>query len=178
MVLAAAHSDLAPERVAAPGEGEPTMSARPEAFSLHVPDAALTDLRERLSRTHLPDQAPGEPWAYGTDVTYLSDLVAYWRDHFDWRAQEARLNAFPQYKVRLHGIDLHFLHVPGSGPDPHPLLLSHGWPGSIFEFLELIPRLSAPGGFGANPAKGLRSMVPSLPGLGLPLTPGRRGFGV
>ncbi len=100
------------------------MSSLPEPFRLHAPEAALFDLRERLSLTRLPDQAPGEPWAYGTDVTYMSTLIEYWRDRFDWRAQEAKLNAFPQYKVRLHGIDLHFLHVPGKGPDPHPLLLS------------------------------------------------------
>lgn len=154
------------------------MSARPEAFSLHVPDAALTDLRERLSRTRLPDQAPGEPWAYGTDVTYMSDLVEYWREHFDWRAQEARLNAFPQYKVRLHDIDLHFLHVPGNGPDPHPLLLSHGWPGSIFEFLELIPRLTDPERFGGDPADAFTVVAPSLPGYGLSFTPGQPRFGV
>jgi microsomal epoxide hydrolase len=154
------------------------MSARPEAFSLHVPDAALTDLRERLSRTRLPDQAPGEPWAYGTDVTYMSDLVAYWRDRFDWHAQEARLNAFPQYKVRLHDIDLHFLHVPGNGPDPHPLLLSHGWPGSIFEFLELIPRLTDPEWFRGDPADAFTVVAPSLPGYGLSFTPGQPRFGV
>jgi hypothetical protein len=111
------------------------MNNQRETFELQVSDAAIADLRERLSRARLPDQAPGEPWAYGTDVSYMSSLVAYWRDHFDWRVQEARLNAFPQYKARLHGIDLHFLHVPGNGPDPHPLLLSHGWPGSVFEFL-------------------------------------------
>jgi pimeloyl-ACP methyl ester carboxylesterase len=154
------------------------MSARPEAFSLHVPDAALMDLRERLSRTRLPDQAPGEPWAYGTDVTYMSDLVEYWREHFDWHAQEARLNAFPQYKVRLHDIDLHFLHMPGNGPDPHPLLLSHGWPGSIFEFLELIPRLADPERFGGDPADAFTVVAPSLPGYGLSFTPGQPRFGV
>ena len=154
------------------------MSPRPEAFSLHVPDSALTDLRERLSRTRFPDQAPGEPWAYGTDVAYMSDLVGYWRDHFDWRAQEARLNAFPQYKVPLHGIDLHFLHVPGNGPDPHPLLLSHGWPGSVFEFLELIPRLTDPGRFGGDPADAFTVVAPSLPGYGLSFTPGQPRFWV
>ena len=154
------------------------MSPRPEAFSLHVPDSALTDLRERLSHSRFPDQAPGEPWAYGTDVTYMSDLVGYWRDHFDWRAQEARLNAFPQYKVRLHGIDLHFLHVLGNGPDPHPLLLSHGWPGSVFEFLELIPRLTDPGRFGGDPADAFTVVAPSLPGYGLSFTPGQPRFGI
>ncbi|MBD2750730.1 epoxide hydrolase [Microvirga sp. BT688] len=156
----------------------PDMSSQPQPFSLHIPDAAISDLQQRLSRTRLPDQAPGEPWAYGTDVAYMSTLVEYWRDRFDWRAQEARLNAFPQYKVQLHGIDLHFLHVPGKGPDPHPLLLSHGWPGSVFEFLELIPRLTDPGRFGGDPADAFTVVAPSLPGYGLSFTPGQPRFGV
>src|SRR3954447_26270317 len=104
------------------------MRASLQLFALHVPDAAIGDLRERLARTRFPDQAPGEAWAYGTDVDYLRRLVDYWRTGFDWRAQEARLNAFPQYQVALHDIDMHFLHVPGQGPDPCPLLLMHGWP--------------------------------------------------
>jgi pimeloyl-ACP methyl ester carboxylesterase len=154
------------------------MSGQPEPFSLHVPDASIADLRERLSRTRFPDQAPGEPWAYGADVTWMRSLVEYWLDRFDWRAQEARLNAFPQYKVRLHGIDLHFLHVPGKGPDPHPLLLSHGWPGSVFEFMELIPRLTDPERFGADPADAFTVVAPSLPGYGLSFTPGQERFGI
>ncbi|WP_158248040.1 epoxide hydrolase N-terminal domain-containing protein [Paracoccus sp. SY] len=80
----------------------------------------------------------------------MRELAAYWRDHFDWRAAEAQLNAFPQYKVDLAGIGLHFLHVLGQGPNPHPLLLSQAWPGSIFEFLDLIPRLTDPGRFGGD----------------------------
>jgi microsomal epoxide hydrolase len=154
------------------------MSHQPQTFRLHIPDAALTDLQERLSHARLPDQTPGEPWAYGTDVDYMSALVAYWRDRFDWRAQEAKLNAFPQYKVQLHGIDLHFLHVQGKGPHPHPLLLSHGWPGSIFEFLDLIPRLTDPGQFGGDPADAFTVIAPSLPGYGLSFTPGQPRFGI
>jgi microsomal epoxide hydrolase len=119
-----------------------TPSVRP--FQLHVPDSAIADLRERLARTRFPDQAPGEAWAYGTDVAYLQQLVEYWRTRFDWREQEARLNSFAQYTVPLHGIELHFLHVQGQGPRPLPLLLSHGWPGSVFEFLDIIPRLTDP----------------------------------
>ena len=90
----------------------------PMPFTLHVSDDDIADLHARLARTRFPDQAPASPWAYGTDLGYLRDLVGYWRDKFDWRAQEARLNAFPQFKVPLHGIDLHYLHVPGRGPDP------------------------------------------------------------
>ena len=145
-------------------------------FELHIPDSAIDDLRERLARTRFPDQTPGEPWAYGTDVGYLKELVDYWRDTFDWRAQEARLNAYPQFKVPLHGIDLHFLHVAGEGPDPYPLLLSHGWPGSVFEFLEIIPRLTDPARFGGDPADAFTVVAPSLPGYGLSFAPGQARF--
>jgi hypothetical protein len=127
------------------------MANMPQPFTLHVPDAELADLRARLERTRLPDQAPDAPWSYGTDVTYLRDLIGHWRMAFDWRAYEARLNAFPQFKVALHGIDVHYLHVPGKGPNPQPLLLVHGWPGSVFEFLDVIPRLTDPARFGGSP---------------------------
>jgi pimeloyl-ACP methyl ester carboxylesterase len=152
------------------------VSAAPSAFQLHVPDTAVADLRERLKRTRWPDQAPGAPWAYGSDLTYLQQLVEHWRTTFDWRAQEARLNAFPQFKVRLHGIDLHFLHVPGKGPNPTALLLSHGWPGSVFEFLDIIPRLTDPARFGGDPADAFTVIAPSLPGYGLSFAPGQERF--
>lgn len=150
--------------------------AEPIPFSLHVPDEAIADLRERLARTRFPDGAPGEPWAYGTDVAWLRDLVAYWRDGFDWRAEEARLNAVPQYTLATPEVDLHFLHVPGQGPDPMPLLLSHGWPGSVFEFLEIIPRLTDPARFGGDPADAFTVVAPSLPGYGLSFRPGQARF--
>jgi microsomal epoxide hydrolase len=152
------------------------VTAIPVPFSLQVPDSAIADLRERLARTRLPDQAPGEPWAYGTDVGWLAGLLEYWRTGFDWRAQEARLNAFPQCRIPLHGIDLHFLHVPGKGPKPLPLLLSHGWPGSVFEFLEIIPRLTDPARFGGDPADAFTVVAPSLPGYGLSFRPGQPRF--
>ena len=92
----------------------------PQRFTLHVLDSEIVDLRERLARTRFPDAAPGEPWLYGTDVGYMRGLVEYWRGPFDWRAQEARLNAFPQFRLRGPDCDLHFLHVPGKGPIPYP----------------------------------------------------------
>jgi microsomal epoxide hydrolase len=126
----------------------------------------------------LPDQAPGDPWAYGTNVEYLRGLLDYWRTGFDWRAQEARLNAFPQFKVPLHDIDVHFLHVPGKGPNPCPLLLMHGWPGSVFEFMDLIPRLTDPASFGGDASDAFTVVAPSLPGYGLSFRPGQRRFGI
>jgi microsomal epoxide hydrolase len=149
-----------------------------QRFALQVPDTAIADLRERLARTRLPDQAPGDPWAYGTNVEYLRGLIEYWRTNFDWRAQEARLNAFPQFKAPLHDIDVHFLHVPGKGPNPCPLLLMHGWPGSVFEFIDIIPRLTDPAQFGGDPADAFTVVAPSLPGYGLSFRPGQKRFGI
>lgn len=154
------------------------MTVQPQAFTLMVPDQAIADLGERLARTRFPDQAPGAAWAYGTDPGYLRQLVAYWRDGFDWRAEEARLNAFPQWKASLCGINLHFLHVPGKGSAPCPLLLLHGWPGSVFEFLELIPRFTDPARFGGDPADAFTVVAPSLPGYGLSFEPGQPRFGI
>ncbi len=108
----------------------------------------------------------------------MRQLVGYWHTGFDWRAQEARLNAFPQYRTTLCDIDLHFLHVPGRGPAPCPLLLLHGWPGSVFEFLEIIPRLTDPARFGGDPADAFTVVAPSLPGYGLSVKPGQPRFGV
>ncbi len=150
----------------------------PQPFTLRVPDSDLADLRERLERARFPDSAPGEPWAYGTDVDYLRGLVEYWRGAFDWRAQEARLNAFPQFRLTRPDADLHFLHVPGKGPAPTPLLLMHGWPGSVFEFLDFIPRLTDPAHFGGDPSDSFTVVAPSLPGYGLSFRPGQKRFGV
>ncbi len=145
------------------------MSApQPKPFRLQVPDAAIADLRERLARTRWPDEPPLAPWSSGTSVAYLKALVEYWRNGFDWRAQEAKLNALPQYTVPIRGIDLHFIHVPGTGKNPMPLLLSHGWPGSVLEFLKLIPLLT----------EQFTIVVPSLPGYTMSFKPGQERFGV
>ena len=139
-----------------------------KTFRLEVQEAALADLRERLKRTRFPDEAPGAPWKTGTSLSYLKDLLQYWQTKFDWRAQEARINAFPQFKVPIDGIELHFIHVKGKGANPMPLLLSHGWPGSIVEFLDLIPRLT----------EHFSVVAPSLPGYTLSFAPGQKRFGV
>src|SRR5258707_13220030 len=103
-------------------------------------------------------------------------LTEYWRNGFDWRVEEAPPNAFPQFRVPLDGIDLHYLHVPGVGPDPTPLLLLHGWPGSVFEFLDIIPRLTDPTRFGGDPRDAFTIVAPSLPGYGLSFRPGQKRF--
>lgn len=154
------------------------MDRQPRPFTLAVPEEALADLKQRIRGTRFPETTPGSPWAYGSDVGYLRDLAAYWAEEFDWRRAEAALNAFPQYKVGLDGIDLHFLHVPGKGPAPCPLLLMHGWPGSVVEFLEIIPRLTDPASFGGDPADAFTVVAPSLPGFTLSFQPGQPRFGV
>lgn len=150
----------------------------PKPFTLSVPDEQIANLKQRLALTRFPDAAPGADWAYGASVPYLRELVAYWREAFDWRAQEAALNAFPQYTIPLHDIDVHVLHVPGNGPSPMPLLLMHGWPGSVFEFLDIIPRLTDPAAFGGDAADAFTVVAPSLPGYGLSFRPGQKRFGV
>jgi pimeloyl-ACP methyl ester carboxylesterase len=137
-------------------------------YSLQVSEAALADLHERLARARFPDEPPLEPWATGSSLSYVRELVNYWQRGFDWRAQEARINRLRQFTVALHGIDLHFIHQPGSGKEAMPLLLAHGWPGSIVEFLELIPLLT--GRF--------TIVAPSLPGYTLSFKPGQPRFGV
>jgi pimeloyl-ACP methyl ester carboxylesterase len=154
------------------------MATTPQPFSVNVPDDMLHDLRERLRRTRWPDEIPGGGWRYGTDLTYLRSLVDYWRDGFDWRAAERRLNQFRQFRVPLAGIDLHFIHEPGVGPSPLPLLLSHGWPGSVWEFHKIIPLLTDPGRFGGDPADAFTVVAPSLPGYGFSFDPGQPRFGI
>jgi microsomal epoxide hydrolase len=148
-------------------------------FTLSVPDDVLQDLRQRLEHVRWPDEPPtGAPWEFGTDLSYLRQMVDYWREQFDWRGQEVKLNAFPQYTASVAGIDLHFLHVPGVGPRPMPLLLSHGWPGSIWEFHKLIPMLTDPARFGGDAADAFTVVAPSLPGYTLSFQPGQPRFGL
>ncbi len=152
------------------------MTITPTPFTLAIPQADLDDLKARLARTRFPDRTPGEAWAYGTDPEYLRELVSYWRDGFDWRREEAALNALPQFRVELDGIPLHYLHVEGKGPDPIPLLLLHGWPGSVLEFLELIPLLTDPAAHGAPDAPSFTVIAPSLPGFTLSFRPDQKRF--
>jgi microsomal epoxide hydrolase len=147
-------------------------------FQLHVSDELLADLRARLARTRWPDEPAVAPWSTGTSLAYLRGLVDYWREGFDWRAQEAKLNAFEQFTVPLADIEVHFIHVEGRGPDPMPLLLSHGWPGSVWEFHRLIPMLTDPARFGGDPADAFTVVAPSLPGYTLSFRPGQRRFSI
>jgi microsomal epoxide hydrolase len=150
----------------------------PRPFTLHVAEDILTDLRARLERVRWPDEAPEAGWQHGTSLAYMKELVAYWRDRYDWRAQEARLNRWRQFTVELGGIGLHFIHEPGVGPAPLPLLVSHGWPGSVVEFERIIPMLTDPARFGGDPADAFTVVAPSLPGYTLSFRPGQPRLGV
>jgi microsomal epoxide hydrolase len=155
-----------------------SMSPSPVPFSLHVPEETLVDVQARLERVRWPDEPPLAPWSTGTSVAYLQTLVDYWRRGFDWRAQEAAFNRLRQYTVPLGGIDLHFIHEPGTGPAPMPLVLSHGWPGSVLEFVKLIPMLTDPARFGADPQDAFTVVAPSLPGYTLSFRAGQQRFAV
>ena len=152
--------------------------SQPQRFQLDVADEALADLRERLANTRWPDEVVESGWRYGSNLAYMQGLVSRWRDGFDWRQQEARFNAFDQFRASLDGIDLHFVHQVGRGPQPLPLLLLHGWPGSVWEFHELIPRLTDPARFGGDPADAFTVVAPSLPGFTLSFQPDQRRMGV
>lgn len=143
-------------------------AAVPKPFTLHVPDTDIADLKQRLARTRWPDEPPLEVWSTGTSVAYARDICEYWRTGFDWRAWEARLNALPQFKVPIGGIELHYIHLPSRNPQAKPLLISHGWPGSVFEFYKLIPLLGDQ----------FSIVAPSLPGYTLSFTPGQKRFGI
>ena len=136
-------------------------------YHLAIESAAIDELRARIARVRWPDEAPDAPWAYGTSLAFMRELAAYWADGYDWRKTEAGLNANPQFTTRIDGIDVHFLHVQGRGPNPKPLLLSHGWPGSILEFMKLIPMLTDPAAHGGDAADAFTVVVPSLPGYTL-----------
>ena len=140
----------------------------PKPFTLLIPDAAIAELHERLARTRWPDEPPLPPWSTGTSVAYLRELIDYWRTGFDWRVWEANLNSFPQFTIPIRGIDLHFIRVPSRRPDAMPLLISHGWPGSVFEFHKILPLL----------AEHFTVIAPSLPGYTLSFKPGQQRFGI
>jgi microsomal epoxide hydrolase len=135
-------------------------------FRIDVPDADLDDLQDRLSRTRWPTELPGEGWARGVPVAYLRELASHWRNEFDWRAAEARLNAVPQFTTVIEGQRIHALHARSSEPDALPLIVTHGWPGSSADFIEVVGPLSDPRRHGGDPADAFHVVAPSIPGFG------------
>jgi epoxide hydrolase len=150
------------------GMSETTASSDNEIrpFRIGISQADLDDLRERLARTRWPTELPGTGWEAGVPLGYLKDLADYWAARYDWRAHEARLNDFPQFTTVIDGQNMHFLHVRSPEPGALPLIITHGWPGSVAEFLNIIGPLTDPASHGGDPADAFHVVAPSLPGFG------------
>jgi len=146
-------------------------------FKIQVSEEALSDLRVRLARTRFPGEIRGAGWDYGTELTYLRDLVAYWRDRFDWRAAERRLNQFEQFTTTIDGLDIHFIHQRSRNPKAMPLAITHGWPGSVAEFTKIIGPLTDPAAHGGRAEDAFHVVAMSLPGFGFSGKPLDRGYG-
>jgi len=147
-------------------------------FRIDIPQADLDDLQARLARTRWPDQLPGVGWDYGIPLEYVKELAEYWRTSYDWRAHEKRLNAFAQFTTTIDGQNIHFLHVRSPEPDALPLIITHGWPGSIAEFMEVIGPLTDPRAHNGDPADAFHLVVPSIPGFGFSGPTADRGWNV
>src|SRR5258708_4941624 len=146
-----------------------------QPFTIKVRQEVLDDLRERLARTRWTDEIEGAGWDYGTDLSYLKSLVDYWQNDFDWRAQEVKLNQFAQFRAEIDGLGIHFIHERGKGPNPLPIVLTHGWPDSFYRSYKLIPMLTDPARYGGDPSDSFDVIVPSIQGFGFSDRPKVRG---
>ncbi len=149
-----------------------------QPFTIHVPEEILVDLRERLARTRWPGELPDTGWDYGSNLAYIKELVEYWRTQFDWRVQEAALNRFAHFRTTVDGTGIHFMHERGKGPNPMPLIITHGWPSSIFEMSKIIPLLTDPASHGGDPADAFDVVAPSMPGYGFSDHTTKRGVNI
>src|SRR5439155_1506149 len=149
-----------------------------EPFEVRVDDSVLDDLRRRLVQTRLPDQIEGTGWEYGIPIDYLRELVEYWRDEYDWRAQEARLNDLDHFRTIIDGQSIHFVHARSVHEDALPLLMTHGWPGSVVEFLDVIAPLTDPEAHGGRASDAFHVVAPSLPGYAFSEPTRTRGWDV
>jgi pimeloyl-ACP methyl ester carboxylesterase len=151
---------------------------KPEPFRIAVPDEVPADLRERLARTRFPDEVPDTGWEYGANLAYVRELIDYWRTKYDWRVQEKAINRFAHFRAKVDRLGIHFIHEKGRGPNPKPLLLIHGWPGSIYEFMEMIPLLTDPAAHGGDARDSFTVVAPSLPGYGFSEHPHARAMNI
>jgi pimeloyl-ACP methyl ester carboxylesterase len=154
------------------------MQTQIQPFRIDIPQAELDELQVRLARTRWPDELPGAGWDYGIPLEYVRKLAQYWRTTYDWRAHEQRLNSFPQFTTTIDGQRVHFLHVRSPEPGAIPLIITHGWPGSIVEFTEVIGPLTDPRAHGGDPADAFHLVVPSIPGFGFSGPTKERGWHV
>ena len=154
------------------------MAAEVIPFRIEVSEADLDDLRGRLRRTRWPEPETVTDWSQGVPLGYLQDLCRYWSEEYDWRAAEARLNALPQFRTEIGGLAIHFIHARSPRPDALPLIITHGWPGSVVEFLKVIGPLSDPAAYGGDPADAFHVVCPSLPGYAFSGKPSEPGWGI
>jgi pimeloyl-ACP methyl ester carboxylesterase len=155
-----------------------TVADQVTPFRIEIPEADLRDLRERLEGTRWPEEETVEDWSQGVPLAYLQELCRYWAQEYDWRSTEARLNALPQFRTEIDGLRIHFVHVRALHPDALPLVITHGWPGSIVEFEKVIGPLTDPTAHGADAADAFHVVCPSLPGYGFSDKPTKPGWGV
>jgi pimeloyl-ACP methyl ester carboxylesterase len=146
-----------------------------EKFHIQVEEKVLNDLRAKLGQVRWPDQMDGAEWEQGTELSYLQSLVAYWRDSFNWRQQEAELNRLAHFRSEVDGLSIHFIHERGVGPSPLPIILTHGWPDSFTRYQKIIPLLTDPVSHGGDPMDSFDVIVPSIPGFGFSSRPNLRG---
>jgi hypothetical protein len=154
--------------------GAPDAGARP--FRVAIPKHTIDRILARVREARWPDRLDGG-WQYGVNWDYMKELAGYWTTRFDWRKAEARLNAYPQFMARVEDFDIHYYHVRGRGPRPFPIILTHGWPGSVVEFLDAIGPLTDPASFGGSPDDAFDVVIPSLPGFGFSSKPKEKPIG-
>ena len=146
-----------------------------QPYRINIEDSVLRDLRSRLENTRWAPQLESLGWSAGTDGSYLRELVAYWRDGYDWRNEERKLNEFPHYRAKIYDLDIHFIYERGKGPSSFPLLLTHGYPDSFYRFIKLIPLLTDPAAFGGRAEDAFDVVVPDIPGYGFSDKPDEQG---
>ncbi|WP_373691569.1 epoxide hydrolase family protein [Hyalangium versicolor] len=162
----------------AAGAATDRATAQVTPFRVSIPQAALNDLKRRLAATRWPERETVNDWSQGVPLAKAQALIAYWRDRYDWRKFEARLNAFPQFRTQIDGLGIHFLHVRSPHPNALPIILTHGWPGSIVEFLKIIGPLTEPTRYGGRAEDAFHVVIPSLPGFGFSDKPAETGWDV
>jgi epoxide hydrolase len=154
------------------------MAADIKPFGINASDEQLEDLKRRLCHTRWPDAEVVDDWSQGMPLAYTREVCRYWAEEYDWRAREARINSFPQFKTEIDGLGIHFIHVRSPEKNALPLVMTHGWPGSVVEFLKVIEPLSDPTSYGGDPLDAFHVVCPSLPGYGYSDAPRQTGFGV
>jgi len=154
------------------------MSEEIRDFKVDIPQSALEDLKSRLALARFPEAETVEDWSQGIPLGYVKEICEYWRGTYDWRRCEQTLNQYPHHLTEIDGVDIHFIHIKSPVPDARPLLMTHGWPGSIIEFLDVIGPLTDPAAHGGDASDAYHLVIPSLPGFGFSGKPKTTGWGV